>query len=412
MEGNNMDNLKSAQLIIPQTKKGEFIFHNICFFLLVTYLTILIILNVQTVYFVLLAGTLFLWAVVIFITIFYKKTAYLSFDKIIFTRRKKIIKDLAISEVSHISRFSKGFFASWIIILTNKGRQMKIILNDTNQAAVLIKLYPDKYFEVPFFPTLSAARWIFNLLLLIIVTIPIMSLLFFIPLLLMSEKDYNGQHPSLYTAAVNSLINISSMSPKIQIISTDDYGRQLYSFNCYESHNLLVAQKNDKSLVYYYPNVNSISHRNSYLDTDKSQYFTSLDIEILKEKNDWNEEINLDKCISNEISRNSSRSKLALGENEITPFFKNYMLKQGYGEDEYKINTTKFAFIDDYGRELYYTKAIKQLDNMSLYYNVMYIFNIDGSISENQGVVQINNIYKYQEDLAVFKAINNWNLPL
>ncbi len=129
---------------------------------------------------------------------------------------------------------------------------------------------------------------------------------------------YKGDYPDLYTAAVSSILWCQghswgadfTMPSKIELIETDKYGRTLFTY--YESKSLiyekeclalLISQKTENDYVYFYEDVNHFTVEDNGFSLRK-YIFSEEQINRLKERNDWNKEINLDKCVKAAV-RNS-----------------------------------------------------------------------------------------------------------
>ena len=132
-------------------------------------------------------------------------------------------------------------------------------------------------------------------------------------------KGYSGDNSDLYTVAINSVLwnNGHSFSadqyanPQIEIIEEDAYGRTMFMY--YEKYYagadmsfsaLIICQSSNGNEVLYYENVNYIIKEQA-LYTQNLTEFENEEIEQLKAANDWNKEIDLDKCIRKEITTSS-----------------------------------------------------------------------------------------------------------
>lgn len=184
---------------------------------------------------------------------------------------------------------------------------------------------------------------------------------------------------------------------EISIIETDSFGRVLYTYK--ESYfrngvsfcSLLIVQKNDDGYVYYYEDFNFISKEG------RNSEFNAEEIELLKERNDWNEELNLEKCAQKIITNDKQPSwqKQDMFE-EMFPMYKSVF----------------FCFLtsDAYGRDIYYGHVSPSFDSESDIRFFVILFDVDSShyILE----IEKESLYDYQEELAAFKKAHSWNIAI
>lgn len=204
-------------------------------------------------------------------------------------------------------------------------------------------------------------------------TILIIPVLFLIILTSCSYNGYSGGHLELYTVAINSVLWLNGHSwsadfecdPQIEIIDEDI--------------NYIVKEQ-----VIYSQNL---------------EEFSDNEIEHLKLMNDWNKEINYDKCIKKEITKSKAN---VLYEKEIKKQI----------ADEFNLMNGQYSLFMDF--------LTSNLDNSK--------FVIYGYIRKNEGegiyfiglvenekdlFKQLNtlvplNVYDYQTEFIEFKAIQNW----
>ena len=159
------------------------------------------------------------------------------------------------------------------------------------------------------------------------IAVVVMAVLFFWNLT-RPYKGYTGEYPQLFTVAVRSIPGARGYipsevphQPAISLIEEDSFGRQMF---CYcESVGddaviyLFVCHGFDDENAYYYEGaytyaaINGNPHSRIHLRGEKYpaqiEYpmldFTDVQVEILKEANDWNSELNLSKCTKAPIVR-------------------------------------------------------------------------------------------------------------
>lgn len=222
------------------------------------------------------------------------------------------------------------------------------------------------------------------------------------------KKNYSGDYPELYTVAIHSLLWNKGFStktdkfcdPTIEIIENDHYGRVLFQYTekSFTSDiafsSLVIMQFSTKEYVYYYEDFNFIAKEKvSYSDVIVE--FDSKEIEKLKECNDWDKELNLDKCTKKEIS--NVKEKIPIEEEKLKKIYSTY--------DGYRSNLTYFLSGDEYGRFICYSSIFIIKDDEHIEQSVVILFQKDLSYS----IFTPKSIYNYQDELKEFKTLNNWN---
>ena len=144
---------------------------------------------------------------------------------------------------------------------------------------------------------------------------------------------YVGNYPDLFTVAINSVLSSKgflsangSFQPVLEKIDEDEYGRILFCYT--ESYHrsfgefcLLIQQKKEDNYTYFYPFLNLVSgekaegnsislFKNRTVILDKYNGVTTEQIENLKYLNDWNREINIEKCVKKEIINKKAKGPL------------------------------------------------------------------------------------------------------
>lgn len=246
--------------------------------------------------------------------------------------------------------------------------------------------------------------------------------------------QYYGAYRDLYTVAVNNIFGARGYmgdgewvaEPTIFIIETDNFGRVLFFYSEYFSGEqnygtaIVVMQKSDGDCVYYYQDVcytpcfrvdipYYIGYRN---------LFTEEDIAALKEVNDWNKEVNLDKCTKSQISTEKPSATLKIKSKEFNEAIYPYMQSVGYKGDDGICRYSVFCNADKYGRELYYVWGIvRDADGEGVSSNSQYqylefavIFNPDRTCPF-ENIYQITDSSLTVEALKTLKETAGWNQP-
>jgi len=224
---------------------------------------------------------------------------------------------------------------------------------------------------------------------------------------------YAGEHPELYSIAINSLVATRGytqseikMQASIKLIEEDNYGRKLFIYSEGRGYHLVISQKSDEKYVYFYPDYNFIitiseDAGDIGLRFTDEKIFPPEEIEELKEYNDWNKEIDIEKCIKVEIVHQKDDGPMEY--KVLKPIYEELLGDDVSGHIKHRI----FLFTtDDYGRSIYefYGKGS---------YCIMVLFQPDGTYNESDGVMKLmHEELQYQDKLKEFKELNNWNKPI
>ena len=243
-----------------------------------------------------------------------------------------------------------------------------------------------------------------------------------------SYHGYDGDHPDLYTVAVNNVFGIDgkysngevTKNPRIEVIETDDYGRTLFFYNELYGTQIeygmafVISQKTEDGFVYYYQDDCYLPYFDSEHDLDV--IMENIDrgvIEMLKERNDWNMELNESKCTKSEFTKEKPKGKVDTFSIEHDKKIEEYAKANGVDESA-TVNSSYFKFCNsDYeGKELFYVSGnIMKTDengktiSESFVYAV--IFGADGNIVEN-GIVEIKNPRTSHELIKTLKEQTGW----
>ena len=253
---------------------------------------------------------------------------------------------------------------------------------------------------------------------------------------------YKGNHVELFSVAVNNLFGARGYQvfesydydPFIEVLETDDYGRTLFFFTQDTGGfwgitdggafgtAIFIMQKSDDEFVYYYQDDCYIPHRMpkglTSIPDDYREGLPEEQIETLKERNDWNKEMNLSKCTKAVISDQAPLGSLK--ESECEPALKAYAKQNGYKGDDTLFRYAFLYNVDSYGRELYYVYAIGRdvlgegvsPTSQARHFELAMIFEADKSCPiENICEVSSDSL-DYYEKIIELKKLAHWNQPL
>lgn len=260
------------------------------------------------------------------------------------------------------------------------------------------------------------------------------------------DYSYDGNHEDLYTVAVNNIYGIwghtsngeISYNPEISIIEEDKYGRVFFFYNERYGRGadygmaFIIAQKSDDKYIYYYqdrcysPFFDSSDYFYDGRD-DGKEYKIALElskkqIEELKNNNDWNKELQLEKCTKTKISSEKTEGdNMSLGyEEDLEAAIYSYAKKNGNkGTDEDPVHHYIYCNKDIEGKELYYVYCLRSYTNenneveyIDNYYAVIISTNNNNDVViPEKAIVEITDVTKSYEIIKQLKEQNNWQYP-
>ncbi len=236
-----------------------------------------------------------------------------------------------------------------------------------------------------------------------------------------SNYRYSGEYPDLYTEAIHSILGSTGnyrnaetghcFDPLLEVVEQDACGRKMFLYHdgsgLTNSVSLLVSQKSEDGIVYYYPDFNLTLGEFDYAksqkkDTEEAGYiyyyptgnyyrikFPEEKVAELKQINDWGKEINIEKCITQTV--------VLKKEDPLSSEEKNALYEEVFGIKKawsYPLYVTK----DDEGKMLFVAVYYDDHDDYRM-------IIVDGNTQHNR---KITNVTAYQEELAEFKRENNW----
>ena len=244
-------------------------------------------------------------------------------------------------------------------------------------------------------------------------TILIIPVLFLNILTSCSYNGYSGGHLELYTVAINSVLWLNGHSwsadfecdPQIEIIDEDKQGRIMFTY--YEKYYsgsdisfsaLIICQDSNENEVFYYEDINYIV-KEQVIYSQNLEEFSDNEIEQLKLMNDWNKEINYDKCIKKEITKSKSNM----------PYEKE--IKKQIADEFDLMNGQYSLFMDFLTSNLDNSKFviygyIRKNEGDGIYF-IGLVENEKDSFKQLNTLVPLN-VYDYQTEFIEFKAIQNW----
>lgn len=257
---------------------------------------------------------------------------------------------------------------------------------------------------------------------------------------------YGGEHEELFTVAVNNIFHSFgstsngevSYDPEVQIVETDDYGRVLFFYNeCYGKGDwfgmaFVIMQKVEGQYVYYYQD----ACYTPFFDTSDYFYYPNrntetylravelaTDLDALKERNDWNQDLNLDKCTKAKISNEKPKKSIPLEKDYLNEVLYQYAKEIGYtGSDKDGMcgpSDPLYCNSDTEGNDLYafYCTACdkdSEGNNVWTYFRFVVIVSRDkeqNPIIREGAIAEITDITEYYNVVTELKEKNGWTYP-
>ncbi|MEG1859350.1 MAG: hypothetical protein RR193_03315 [Christensenellaceae bacterium] len=181
---------------------------------------------------------------------------------------------------------------------------------------------------------------------------------------------------------------------KIDELETDAYGRALYSYTTNHFIVYFICQKHDADSTYYYEDFGVLVKRSQDSISQK-------EIDILKSINDWDEPLDQTKMSSRKMKPSRSANEyywLEVGE---------IIERKFISDDNYEYETVPVQF-DSNGKSLYYVNVYDKRDRVESKKHFFMILNADGSYNDNKYLIEVSDIYNFQNQLHEFKIQNGW----
>ena len=224
-------------------------------------------------------------------------------------------------------------------------------------------------------------------------------------------SGYSGNRSDLYSVASNSVLWLNGYSwgadfvrdPIIEVIEEDSYGRTMFTY--YEKYYkgsdisfsaLIICQDSNEKEVFFYEDINYII-KEQKLYYPNIENFTDDEIAYLKSINDWNKEINYDKCVRKDISK--SKQKIP-NEKEIH----NLLIEEFTLVDrEYSLFMDYLTSNIDDSKYIVYGYISKTEQE-----GISFIGLVENSDDIKLNILVPSNVFDYKTEFIEFKKLNNW----
>lgn len=234
----------------------------------------------------------------------------------------------------------------------------------------------------------------------------------------------------MHTVTLNSVLGLRPDTETCVALDEDQFGRKM--FICYGSsyayserstddifiYAIIILQKTEGGFAYFYPDRNFILAQGdpSWPDvwpTDEElvQHRFTLgiegEIEELRLANDWGEP--LDESAMARVRVLQTMGQIE-SRNSTVPWEAFYEVL-AHAADSGERGRPIYVILtsDAYGRHLYFFRHV--LEDGACAGSYVVIVNGDGSYDPDGGVMQITDVWDYQDDLRGFKERNGWDAP-
>jgi hypothetical protein len=246
-------------------------------------------------------------------------------------------------------------------------------------------------------------------------------------LIMQGGTVYRGDYPAAYTVAINNFFGSSGsgsngeiiIPSEIGIVETDSHGRVLFYYHegiDDKGCGYGILQKVADGNAYYYEDDCILCAEDDWDGTGKKtheEWFTAEELTAFKVRNDWEQEINEEKCTKKTIVSKKPEEKLELKEADFEKATNDWLINNGYqiiSDKRIYIYKTFFAS-DDYGREIYYIRVNEyRLAGVAEQIVLAVMFMPDGTCDANVSVIRIHNMQDYREQMKTFRKENGWNM--
>lgn len=232
-----------------------------------------------------------------------------------------------------------------------------------------------------------------------------------------NPSPYAGKNVELFTVAAHSVAGAGWRGGRTEIVETDAYGRVLFSYTQgYLPHPLAdcaglcvyaICQQSDRKFTYYYEDI-------CFIAAPSWEAFAPDDIERLKEINDWEQEL------EPELMSKQKRARWPDGVKRYNAEGCSYDV--GVAEADKIVNRDMYGWsggkhdVDQAGKTLYFIRTYKNRrppvdpNSVVLFVRAYFmILNTDGTYDPENYLIEVPDIFNYQELLHELKERNGWS---
>ena len=246
-------------------------------------------------------------------------------------------------------------------------------------------------------------------------------------------RSYDGSHPELYVVAIHSLLGVwGGLREDTLILEEDAFGRVMFAYlggteatdaNINDSIlAILIAQRTTEHHSYFYQGINFVmlemQERHRRLPASASaffnedfvmRHFTEKQIERLKSENSWNKPLDADRFFRVPVSRRRKSRYMTYVPEEAQQ--EAYRAVAGGGQLGHPAQSVPLT-MDKNGNVIFFMRGRRhdrELQTQVHYPAFLFIFDVDGNLIEDTGVMELTDLWDYREQLREFKEANGWS---
>lgn len=177
---------------------------------------------------------------------------------------------------------------------------------------------------------------------------------------------------------------------------------------------LLLIQKVEDGYVYYYDNENFIikpielkASRFNITQEKYESFFSENEVNLFKERNDWNKEIKEDKL----AKLNLDKSRNVFLQHELEAPIANSMFMQSTKRViDKKDFTYGYLSTDIYGKSIWYFETFEIKNETTVQELYVAMLDVNGTLVQGDAIERINDVWNYSKQVALFKEKYGWNM--
>ncbi len=224
---------------------------------------------------------------------------------------------------------------------------------------------------------------------------------------------YNGTNAGAYYELLE--YNLPGMGNRatICVLEEDAYGRIMFSClanNAPDFHSDFsygICQKKTDTQIYYYEDI-------CILYGESEEAITQDQINAWKKKNDWNTELQIEKCVERELVGIKAYDRRSVNPEPSLSSIEELCAAYLESDSDTVSHLVYYGATDRFGRQVIYLKETKYKSKKSLdqvEYTKTWILMMGENISVDQWIMEIDDwvCENYQVCITTIKEANNWN---
>ena len=237
---------------------------------------------------------------------------------------------------------------------------------------------------------------------------------------------YNGSHPELFVVAAHSLLGVRGGSGEDTLILEEDgFGRVMFAYightiasdnwSLYNVVAVLIAQRTTEGHSYFYPGVNFILREielsppmltpigDFFYEDFVRGLFTERRMELLKEENSWNGELNEERLFRVTVSRRNKRRYMTQVSADVQQAVYTAVAGAQLGHISHSVPLT----MDKNGNIIFFMRGLHHRGSERIRHPAFLVmFNVEGG---RTGHMRLTDLWDYREQLREFKEAHGWS---